>query len=230
MTYGTVFVDLERRRIVELRAGRSAASTAEWLTRHPGVEVVSRDRAGLYATGARQGAPQARQVADRFHLLQNSREARERQLTRLGPAMRRPPPAPVEEFWEPAAERLRLARRTRHAERRAVFDRIRELCDADRTARKIARELGLRIRRVRAFRTGCWNIGHLSGRLGQMVSNDRAGIAAGVGVRDAIVRVLAGNSKDELSGDAVESLNRSLRAVIQLRRDFPMGCATMEML
>ena len=63
-----------------------------------------------------------------------------------------------------------------------------------------------------------------------MVSNDRAGIAAGVGVRDAILRVLAGNSKDELSGDAVESLNRSLRALIQLRRDFPMGGATIEML
>jgi transposase len=51
MTYGTVFVDLERRRIVDLLAGRSATFTAEWLTNHPEVEVVSGDRAGLYANG-----------------------------------------------------------------------------------------------------------------------------------------------------------------------------------
>jgi transposase len=151
MTYGTVIVDLERRRVVDLLADRSAASTAEWLTRHPEVEVVSRDRAGLYADGARQGAPQARQVADRFHLLQNFREAVERQLTRLGPPIRRRPPAPVEEFGESQAERLQLAQRTRHIERQAVFDRIRELYDADRTAREIAMELGLGIRRVQRW-------------------------------------------------------------------------------
>ena len=97
MTYGTVIVDLERRRVVDLLADRSAASTAEWLRRHPEVEVVSRDRAGLYADGARQGAPQARQVADRFHLLQNFREAVERQLIRLGPPIRRKPPTSDDE-------------------------------------------------------------------------------------------------------------------------------------
>jgi transposase len=53
MSYGTVIVDLERHRVVDLLADRSAASTAEWLQRHPEVEVVSRDRAGLYADGAR---------------------------------------------------------------------------------------------------------------------------------------------------------------------------------
>ena len=81
--YGTIIVDLERRRVVDLLADRSAATTASWFKDHPEVEVVSRDRAGLYAEAARQGAPQARQVADRFHLLQNFRESVERQLGRF---------------------------------------------------------------------------------------------------------------------------------------------------
>ena len=80
--YGTVIVDLERRQVVDVLADRSAATTASWFKDHPEVEVVSRDRAGLYAEAARQGAPQARQVADRFHLLQNFRETVERQLGR----------------------------------------------------------------------------------------------------------------------------------------------------
>ena len=81
--YGTIIVDLERRRVVDLLADRSAETTAGWLKDHPEVEMVSRDRAGLYAEAARQGAPQARQVADRFHLLQNFRETVERQLGRF---------------------------------------------------------------------------------------------------------------------------------------------------
>ncbi len=76
--YGTIIVDLERRQVVDLLADRSAATTASWFKDHPEVEVVGRDRAGLYADAARQGAPQARQVADRFHLLQNFRETVER--------------------------------------------------------------------------------------------------------------------------------------------------------
>ena len=78
--YGTIIVDLERREVVDVLADRSAATTASWFKDHPDVEVVSRDRAGLYAEAAREGAPQARQVADRFHLLQNFRETIERQL------------------------------------------------------------------------------------------------------------------------------------------------------
>ena len=66
--YGTIIVDLERREVVDVLADRSAATTANWFKDHPNVEVVSRDRAGLYAEAARKGAPQALQVADRFHL------------------------------------------------------------------------------------------------------------------------------------------------------------------
>ena len=84
-TYGTLFMDLERRQVIDLLPDRKAATTARWLAAHPEIEVISRDRCGLYAVGAAQGAPQARQVADRFHLLQNLRDVIERQLSR-GPA------------------------------------------------------------------------------------------------------------------------------------------------
>jgi hypothetical protein len=81
-SYGTVMVDLERLEVVDVLPGRSAEETAGWLRQHPNVEVVSRDRCGLYAQGIRKGAPKARQVADRFHLLQNFRERIEHQLSR----------------------------------------------------------------------------------------------------------------------------------------------------
>ena len=82
-TYGTIMVDLERREVVDLLPNRSAAATADWLKRHPDIEIVSRDRCGSFAQGAYEGAPQARQVADRFHILQNLREAIQAQLSRV---------------------------------------------------------------------------------------------------------------------------------------------------
>jgi transposase len=73
--YGTILCDLERGKVVDLLPDRSAESAAQWLQTHPGTEIVSRDRASLYAEAATKAAPNAVQVADRWHLLHNMSQA-----------------------------------------------------------------------------------------------------------------------------------------------------------
>lgn len=79
-SYGTILVDLEAHRTVDLLPDRSAESFAKWLTEHTGVEIISRDRGSEYIKGATDGAPDAIQVADRWHLLANLRDALKRLL------------------------------------------------------------------------------------------------------------------------------------------------------
>ena len=157
--YGTIIVDLERRQVVDLLADRSVATTASWFKEHPEVEVVSRDRAGLYAEAARQGAPQARQVADRFHLLQNFRETVERQLGRFEAPIsdsqvnardnQATPPLPARsDCASDAVTQKRLMCRGRQAARQELFDEIRTLFEGGSSVRGIARKLGLGRRRV----------------------------------------------------------------------------------
>jgi transposase len=73
--YGTILVNLEDHQVLDLLPERSAESLAAWLAQHPTVTIVCRDRSALYADGIRRGAPTAVQVVDRFHLVQNLREA-----------------------------------------------------------------------------------------------------------------------------------------------------------
>ena len=73
--YGTIFCDLERGKVIDLLPDPSCDSTAAWLRAHPGIEIVSRDRATLYADAVDRAASRAIQIADRWHLLHNLSEA-----------------------------------------------------------------------------------------------------------------------------------------------------------
>jgi transposase len=85
--YGTILVNLASHRVVDLLPERSAATVAAWLTQYPTITVVCRDRSPLYADGIRRGAPKAVQVVDRFHLVDNLREAAEAFLVTQRPVL-----------------------------------------------------------------------------------------------------------------------------------------------
>jgi transposase len=74
-TYGTIIVDLDRHCPVDVLPDRPAETVADWMPSHPELKGGARDRAEAYASGVKEGAPQATQVADRWHLLKNLREA-----------------------------------------------------------------------------------------------------------------------------------------------------------
>jgi transposase len=81
-------VDLEQREVIDLLPDRSAGGTADWLMRHPEIELISRDRCGSFAQGGREGAPQARQIADRFFVaFSAARKASRSFLLRTKPLM-----------------------------------------------------------------------------------------------------------------------------------------------
>ena len=86
--YGTLLVDEETHQPLDLLPDREAATLTKWLKKHPEIEVITRDRARAYAEAAREGAPQAQQVADHFHLGLNLREAVERELGKRSAELR----------------------------------------------------------------------------------------------------------------------------------------------
>ena len=159
--YGTILVDLERNAVVDLLPDRQAETLAGWLRRHPGVEVVARDRAGAYADGVRQGAPDAVQVADRWHLLRNLGDAVRAVVDRLHAVIRRvakqvgeqrPMPAaaaPAPDSVNPTA----AARRSQasYARRQARYEEAARLRAAGVSILCIAAQLGADRKTVRRW-------------------------------------------------------------------------------
>ena len=142
-SYGTILVDLEQRMVVDVLADRSQASVARWLANHPGIEFVCRDRHGLYAEAARVGAPQARQVADRFHLIQNLRSRFEHYL---GGRHHRPINAADPKLS--GADRENLDRAARERARGEQFAHVQELHGKGWSAMDISRRLGITRQRI----------------------------------------------------------------------------------
>ena len=136
--YGTLFVDLEKHLPLDLLADATAESVTAWLQAHLSVEIVSRDSGTTFADGATRGAPQAIQIADRWHLLHNLAEALEKVLARHHADLKRAfagetehlPMALVEQEGLspvkglPQTEQLRQARRE---QRLTTFTRVQEL-------------------------------------------------------------------------------------------------------
>jgi transposase len=168
--YGTIVVDLQTGAVIDLLPDRDATTVRAWLEAHPGVELVSRDRSSAYSQAATEAAPKAQQVADRWHLLKNVREAVERLLERhlpiltdalgaAGPEPEAMAAAPPGNEPEPTAapdsaspetppastvasprREAALARRQRRVER---FERVHELHRQGTPIREIARALGM---------------------------------------------------------------------------------------
>ncbi len=164
-TYGTIFVDMEQHRPIDLVPGRDAAPLAQWLGAHPGVATICRDRAGAYADGARQGAPDAVQVADRWHLLKNLGEALERLLQRHHPAVTAaartlterarqaamPAEAAAPEGAPPRLNRARQEQEQRRERRLARYEAVLDLHRQGFTVRAIAHQLHMGRRLVRLY-------------------------------------------------------------------------------
>ncbi|MEV6690304.1 ISL3 family transposase [Micromonospora sp. NPDC051196] len=156
--YATILVDLEMRRPVEVIEGRDAGPVATWLAAHPEIEVVCRDRGRAYAEAARAGAPQALQVADRWHLWHNLCEAVEKTVAAHHACVKTafaaaepvlaadvPPPLP-DEYCDVRGRPRPLVARTRNR-----YAAVQELVAAGRSLRGISRDLDLDYYTVRRY-------------------------------------------------------------------------------
>ncbi len=153
---GTIVVDLDQGCPVALLEDRLAATVATWLRAHPEVTVVARDRADAYSAGVTQGAPDAVQVADRWHLLKNLREAVEVELCQR-PSLPWSPPLPEADTAlsgtpeAPAMPRADVARLARRAQRLAQYERAQALRQQGYTWAVIAPQVGVPPRTLRSW-------------------------------------------------------------------------------
>lgn len=150
--YGTILVDLEQHRVVDLLPDRTAATLTSWLKEHPGVVVTARDRSLEYALGIREGAPEAIQVADRWHLLKNLGEVTERALQELYPTLKKqvvtdraPNPSAAGSLRDafPRTQSDELARQERRLKRWKRYELIRYFSANGLSERRIAHLLNI---------------------------------------------------------------------------------------
>ncbi|MEV0750190.1 ISL3 family transposase [Streptomyces sp. NPDC050273] len=145
-SYSTVLTSVEGHRVVDVLPTREAGPLAAWLNRHPGVEVICRDRAGAYAEGARRGAPNALQIADRFHLWQGLGRAVETCVAAHRDCLRNPmpsgmqPEAPGRASGHPQNGAEPVGRRAER--KRAAHALVHEMLAQGHSRRAIARHLG----------------------------------------------------------------------------------------
>jgi transposase len=163
--YGTILVDLEANEVVDLLPDREAATVGRWLRDRPGVEIVARDRAGAYADGIRQGAPNAVQVADRWHLLRNLGDAVKDLADRHAAAAVRAaqhvrahvrasaatPSSPASAPVPPKPTGVELASTASHARRQSRYEEAARLRAAGASIKRIADELGMERKTVRRW-------------------------------------------------------------------------------
>lgn len=156
--YGTILTDGETHAVVDVLPDRTPETVAAWFEQHPGVELVTRDRSKEYARGISAGAPDAIQVADRWHILGNLREALERLLDRLRPQLLALPQAADAELALDSTGRDRrrgtldqVRQQTSRERRYARYAEVKRLQAEDTAIIQIARELKLSRQTVRKY-------------------------------------------------------------------------------
>jgi transposase len=150
--FGTVLVNLESHRVVDLLPDRKAETSATWMRQQLDLMVVSRDRGGEYASAATQGAPQALQCADRFHLLKNLGEAQEGFLAhhlaaelkcQLQATLAEPAPVWQSKRVTRSSPKLECLQQARREERLAQYERVIAFRKLGMSQAAIAQQVGI---------------------------------------------------------------------------------------
>ena len=147
-SYGTMVIDLERHRPIALLKDRESETVSQWLKQHPSIELITRDRFKAYAEAASDGAPQATQVADRFHLLRNLAEALrkvfDKHSKRIGEIGQTEEPIRASEAPQPIKASPSIEQtQQRRARRLARYEQVWALHRQGVSQRAIARQLRL---------------------------------------------------------------------------------------
>ncbi len=153
--YGTIIIDQERHVVLDLLPERTPESVQQWLEIHPEVEFVSRDRGGTYVDGATWGAPQATQIADRWHILANLGDAVEEFLIRAHirlPETKANAPTPEHPLTTFSATKASQGKsQARLLQKWKLYQHVQELRNQGKGIIQIAIELGLARNTVRKY-------------------------------------------------------------------------------